>query len=125
MHWPHAPHLSTRDIRQITTYRDLIPKLQEQGEVLSQNEKIRVVALRNLNACQGPYWEETFDRFMELVENDDYDTLYRLLTSEDQKHERYRVISPLITIYRDLVPRDPNRIVILNTAVWKGKKTRS
>ena len=124
MFWSNAPHLSSRDIRQITAYQNLIPKLQEQGEVLSQNEKIRVVALRNLNACHGPYWEETFDRFMELVENDDYDTLYRLLTSEDQKHERYRVISPLITIYRDLVPRDPNRIVILNTVVWKGKKTR-
>ena len=92
MHWPHAPHLSSRDIRQITAYRNLLPKLREQGEVLSQNEKIRVVALRNLNACHGPYWEETFDRFMELVENDDYDTLYMLLTSEDQAHERLSLI---------------------------------
>lgn len=124
MMWSHAPHLSTRDIRQITTYRDLIPKLKERGEILSQNDKIRVVALRNLNACHGPYWEETYKEFMELIEQDDYDTLHYLLTSEKQEHERYRVISPLITIYRDLVQRDPNRIKLQNVVIWKGMETQ-
>lgn len=124
MLWSHAPHLSTRDIRQIITYRDLLPKLKGQGEILSQNKKIRTVALRNLDACHGPYWEEAYKEFMEIVENDDYDTLYKLLTSEEQEHERYRVISPLITIYRELVQRDPNRIHFQNVVVWKGKKTQ-
>lgn len=112
--------LSTRDIRQINSYKSLIPLLREKGENLSQNEKIKIVAQRNLNACHGPYWEETYEKFMKLIENNDYDTLFYLLTSEDQSHERYRVISPLITIYRDFVERDPNRVKILKIMTWKA-----
>lgn len=67
---------------------------------------------------------KTYKEFMEIVENDDYDTLYKLLTSKEQAHERYRVISPLITIYRDLVQRDPDRIKRQNVVIWKGKKTQ-
>lgn len=116
------PTLSTRDIRQINSYKSLIPLLQDRGELLSQNEKIKTVAQRNLKACQGPYWEETYEEFMKIIKNDDYATLHYLLTSEDQSHERYRVISPLITIYRDFVKRDPNRVKVLKTMTWKANE---
>ncbi len=114
------PTLSTRDIRQITTYKTLIPLLKSKGVVLSQNKKIQVVAERNLKACQGSYWEDTYRDFMNLIKNDDYESLHFLLTSENPSHEKYRVISPIITVYRDLVDRDPNRVYTLKTMTWRA-----
>lgn len=63
---------------------------------------------RNVNICSCQGWEEYGEEIKSYIRSNDYKSLYEILTNPSDEYERYRVVSPLISILgkevQELIP---------------------
>lgn len=101
---------SQRTQRQVHDYQILLPRLQRTGVDLSAIPKLLEDIQRNTSKCNGDSYTEAAALLQKWFETNDYEALTRHLTDPCEEYDKYRVVSPLITVFRERLDPKGRRI---------------